>query len=112
MLHLQSCSDCGVRQHPPRYFCRACTSPRLTWKPVDDGNGTLHTWSIIYRSGEPGWSDLVPYAVGVIQLADGVRLLGYIDGIPLDGLRLDMPVTVRAVPQDGAALLVIGAAEG
>jgi uncharacterized OB-fold protein len=109
-LHLQTCSNCLVRRHPPRYFCAACGSSDYTWEPVADNEGTLYSWSVVHRSTERGWADLVPYAVGVIELADSVRLVGYVDGIALDELELDAAVSVRAVSrQDGAALLVITA---
>ena len=105
ILHLQRCTECGLRQHPPRHRCRSCFSERVEWVP-SDGVGTLYSWTVTHFPFDRGWAPALPYWTGVIELPDGIRLVGAMDGE--DWARLDMPVRVVVVVRgDGMPMLSI-----
>jgi uncharacterized OB-fold protein len=97
-LHLQHCAACDRYQHPPRYRCPACGSEdALEWVPVS-GDGRIHTWTVTHRPVDPGWADEVPYATVVVELDEGVRLVGAWEHAEPADLTLDLPVQLRIEP--------------
>jgi uncharacterized protein len=72
-LSIQRCADCGVHQFYPRLVCHACLSDRLDWVPAS-GHGTIYSFTVVERA--PGaFRDLVPYAVALVDLDEGVRMM-------------------------------------
>jgi uncharacterized OB-fold protein len=92
-LHVQRCASCGTWRHPPRFLCAACGSPDWRWEPVS-GRGRVFSWTVTHQALDPAFADAVPYAVLVVELDEGVRLVGNLVGAPPDVLRLDLPVVV------------------
>ena len=97
-LHLQHCRACDRFQHPPRYRCPSCgTGDTLEWVP-SSGDGLLHSWTVTHRPVDPGWADHLPYATVVVELDEGVRLVGAWEGAEVTDLALDLPVQLRIEP--------------
>ena len=91
-LRLQRCAQCRSWRHPPRYRCAACGSPEISWD-LASGRGRVFTWTITHRPVDPAFEP--PYAVVVVELEEGPRLVGNLAGIELSELRLDLPVVVE-----------------
>ncbi|MEU2613161.1 OB-fold domain-containing protein [Micromonospora sp. NPDC007271] len=88
-LLLQQCERCGAPQHYPRAVCRCCWSEDLRWIP-STGRGTVWTFTVVHRPGNPAWAPRVPYAVLIVELDEGPRLVaGY------TGLLEDLSVGLR-----------------
>ncbi|HET9729655.1 MAG TPA: OB-fold domain-containing protein [Acidimicrobiia bacterium] len=98
-LRLQRCSGCGTWRHPPRFRCAVCVSDEFTWERVS-GRGKVFTWTVTHRAVDPAFEP--PYAVVIVELAEGPRVVGNLRGIPLDGLALDLPVSVEVEPVSDA----------
>lgn len=80
------CADCGRSAFPAARVCRDCLSANQKPKVLTD-HGTLYSYSTVHvASGRD-----VPYSVGYVDLADGVRILGPLD-IPEDEIACDLPV--------------------
>lgn len=90
-LRVQECSGCQARRWPPREGCAKCGSLGYAWVAVE-ATGSLYTWTVVWTSPLAGFADHTPYAVGVIELADDVRMIGYLDADPSD-LAIDVAVT-------------------
>jgi len=91
-LRLQRCAACDAHYFPPRPFCPTCLSSDVTWEAVS-GRGRLHTYVINHRAA-PGFEP--PYAIAVVELAEGPRMMSNIVGVantPED-LVLDMDLEV------------------
>jgi Predicted nucleic-acid-binding protein containing a Zn-ribbon len=58
------------------------------------GKGAITSFTVI-RVAPRGRGDEAPYAVAVVQLDEGVSLLGRIVDIPFDTLRSGLPVRFR-----------------
>ena len=76
-LALLSCADCGWLGPGPREFCHRCLGERLRQVRVS-GCGRLLSWTVIRRP-PTAFADRGPYAVAVIEVAEGARLIGRLD---------------------------------
>ena len=85
VLHLQRCSGCGRFRHPPRYYCAGCGSPDVEWVP-SPGRGRLVSWTVTHFPFDRGWAEELPYATVVVELDEGVRVIGAVEGVAVDAL--------------------------
>ncbi len=92
-LRFQRCRDCSTWRHMPRESCAQCGSFNWTWER-SSGRGRIFTWTVVHRALHPGFTDDVPYAVVVVELEEGVRLVSNLVDFAPEGLRLDLPVEV------------------
>ena len=91
-LRLQRCDACGKTYFPPRPFCPTCGSRRVS---VIKASGRAALWSyVIHHRQVPGFTP--PYAIAVVQLAEGPRMMTNIVECPQtpEALQLDMPLEV------------------
>jgi uncharacterized OB-fold protein len=92
-LVVQRCVGCGALRFPARSICSACLSREATWVPVS-GHGTIFSFAIMHQAVHPGFAAETPYAVVVIQLDDGPRLLSNLLDCPTAGVRIGQAVEV------------------
>ena len=64
----------------------------LEWREVS-GKGTLYSFTDIHVA-PPGFEDLAPYMIGVIELDEGVRMMTPLLGITMDDAQLGMRMKV------------------
>jgi uncharacterized OB-fold protein len=99
-LIVQQCSACQRLIMYPKHRCPFCQSAELGWTPVS-GEGVLHSIAV-HRVGVPsGFEGDVPYAVGVVKLAEGVQLLARLTPDPdgeWSGYACDGPVRFQPTP--------------
>jgi len=98
-LVVQRCAGCGELAVPPRAFCSACHGrewARLTL----GGEGEVTSYTVIRVPPGP-LAGQAPYAIVVVRFPEGVALLGRTTGIPLEALRVGLPV--RFAPPPSAA---------
>jgi uncharacterized OB-fold protein len=93
-LRLQRCDGCGVWRHPPRVLCGRCGSEAWAWTATS-GRGVVYTWTITHQALFPPFAEDVPYAVVVVELDEGPRIVTAVRGIASDALRMGLPVEVR-----------------
>lgn len=93
-LRIQRCLDCGKPYFYPRPVCPGCGSTNVEWFTAS-GDATLYSYVINYRPA-PGFEDDAPYAIAVVQLAEGPRMMTNLVGVPNtpEELVLDMPLRV------------------
>lgn len=77
-LRLRFCLDCQQFFFYPRLFCPRCLSDNLEWRTVS-GKGTLLTYVLSARPA-PGFEEELPYAIAIVQLAEGSHLMTNIVG--------------------------------
>ena len=107
-LRLQRCTDCGQAYFYPRPVCPACGSRNVEWFTAS-GRATLYSYVINHRPA-PGFEDEAPYAIAVVELEEGPRMMTNITGLPAtpEALELDMPLQVRFEPRGDVSLPVFG----
>jgi uncharacterized OB-fold protein len=105
-LRLQRCLDCGKPYFYPRPACPACGSPNVEWFTAS-GDATLYSYVISHRPAR-GFEDDVPYAIAVVELAEGPRMMTSLAGVPAtpEDLVLDMPLRVAFEPRGDMTLPV------
>jgi uncharacterized OB-fold protein len=105
-LRLQRCLDCDRAYFYPRPACPECGSARVEWFTAS-GAATLYSYVISHRPA-PGFEDEVPYAIAVVELAEGPRMMTSLAGLPStpEDLVLDMPLRV-AFTQRGEVSLPV-----
>jgi uncharacterized OB-fold protein len=95
------CKGCGTHYFPKSL---SCCNPDCTHKEVAQvllsGRGRLHSYTVqgyrpppLFRM-EP-WS---PYAIGLVELPEGLRVLGMLTGSALNEIVIDMPVELTVEP--------------
>jgi len=91
-LRLQSCSACDNTYFPPRPFCPKCGSKDVSIIK-SSGKGTLYSY-VINHLPTPGFTP--PFAIAVVELDEGPRLMTNIVGCEqtTEALQLDMPLEV------------------
>jgi uncharacterized OB-fold protein len=101
-LRLQRCERCGKVRHYPQLLCPDCYSDRVEWIAAS-GLGTVHSWTVAHHAFHPAFRGELPYTLAVVDLPEGPRALGRLEGAP----RLGLPVRIT-FPQvvDGIALPV------
>jgi len=92
-LVFQRCRDCGEWRHLPRHLCASCGSAAWDWS-ASGGRGRLFSWTITHQAPFPPFAGATPYAVVVVEMDEGVRLVSGLRGLPLGKLSLDLPVVV------------------
>jgi len=90
-LLLQHCGPCRHVQYYQQATCRACGSDELEHRPAT-GRGKVHSFSVVHRAPGPAFKSDVPYAVLLVELAEGPRMIStLVGGDPAD-VTFDMDV--------------------
>lgn len=90
-LFLQRCGTCGAFRFPPAPVCPECTALGGEWTKLN-GRGKIFSFVVFHRAFHKSFEKDVPYAVALVELAEGPRLVSNIVGVAPDQIRCDMPV--------------------
>ncbi len=92
-LLLQRCKACEESYFPPRPFCPHCASRDVEIYKAS-GKATLYSYVINHRPRPDMGTQ--PYAIAVVALDEGPRMMTNITGCPQtpEALVLDMPLKV------------------
>ena len=103
-LTAPQCTVCGTFVLPPQPFCFECQSQAFAWVDLP-GTGTVYTYTVVRHPTHFAFTDRIPYAIALVELAEGPWLITGITGCPPDEVRAGMPVRAvfRAVA-DGVTL--------
>ncbi|GGX92907.1 bifunctional MaoC family dehydratase N-terminal/OB-fold nucleic acid binding domain-containing protein [Streptomyces hiroshimensis] len=96
-LLIQRCAACGALRFPWLPGCGRCGSPE--WGTVEaSGSGTVYSYVVMHHPPFPAFDP--PYAVALVELAEGVRMISSITGVPHDGVRIGMSVELEFIRVD------------
>ncbi|MCJ7588006.1 MAG: Zn-ribbon domain-containing OB-fold protein [Candidatus Aminicenantes bacterium] len=100
------CKACGFICFPPRLVCPRCGAREFETTKLA-GTGTVLTYTII-RVAPEGFEDQVPYAVGIAELEDGVKLTAQIVDCDFASLKIGLKVRLefRKLSEDGEAGII------
>ncbi|OEJ32884.1 bifunctional MaoC family dehydratase N-terminal/OB-fold nucleic acid binding domain-containing protein [Streptomyces subrutilus] len=118
-LLIQRCTACAALRFPWLPGCNACASP--DWDTVEAcGAGTVFSYVVMHHPPFPAFTahehsaaEGAPYAVALVELAEGVRMVSNITGVPYDKVRIGLPVHLEFLRvDDGLELPVFRGSEG
>ena len=94
-LRIQRCGGCGALRHPPGPMCPECKQ-RGSADPgyvVAAGTGTVFSYVVHHHPPVPG--KRLPLVIALVELDEGVRVLGEMVGISPDQVSIGMPVRIE-----------------
>jgi len=97
---IQRSRESGRHIFYPRVAEPETGSLDLEWVEAS-GRGTIYSVTIIRK--RPPESD---YNVVLVDLFEGPRMMSRVDGLPLDAIRIGMPVTARVIQENGVAKVI------
>ena len=97
------CTKCGKVSFPPRLICPKCGCQKFRTINLKDA-GKILTYTVI-RVGPDKFSKETPYAIGIVEVSDGVRLTTQIVDTDVDKLKIGQKVKLvfRKIQDDGKA---------
>ncbi len=95
------CAECKTLFVPPRGVCAKCYSSAMEWEEVE-GEGRLAAFTCIAIGpsfmAEEGYDRKNPYCTGVVELAEGTRVVARIEGVDARdpaSVSVGMPVNAK-----------------
>jgi len=100
-LEAGKCKNCRKVSFPPRLICPKCKSKEFEKVNLSD-KGTIKTFTII-RVASDIFSLQTPFAVGIVELKDGVKLTAQIADVNFDDLKIGQKVKLvfRKIQDEG-----------
>ncbi|MCZ6889391.1 MAG: OB-fold domain-containing protein [Gammaproteobacteria bacterium] len=83
-LHLQSCTECGLKRYPPNTACPWCANEGAEWLPVE-GKGTVHSYGEVHHAIQPAFRQFTPYLILLVELDEQKGQPTEHDGIRFNG---------------------------
>jgi uncharacterized OB-fold protein len=90
-LRIQRCARCGALRHPPGPMCPACGDEKPGYI-VAAGTGEVYSYVVHHHPPVPG--KRLPMVVALVELSEGVRMVGEMPGVRPDQVRIGLPVRV------------------
>lgn len=101
---IQRCSECGSFRWPPGPMCFNCQSTEADWVAAS-GHGHVYSWVVVTYPVHTVLNDQVPYVVALVELEEGIRVIGNVTGCEVTAIRADMKVQLYfATRHDGLRL--------
>lgn len=108
-LEASKCKKCGKINFPPRLVCPVCGHREFEQVTLAD-QGILKTYTVIHVAPS-GFEDEVPYAIGIVELKDGVSTMMQIVDVDEKDIKIGMPIQIefRKVQKEGhSGILMYG----
>ncbi len=97
-LVLLKCVDCGHYRHPlyggESFMCPNCNSTQKPLWVKSSGRGKLLTWTIVHQVFHPSFEEESPYAIAVVLLDEGARMIANLRGAKPEEIKGDMAVEI------------------
>ncbi|MFI9384928.1 bifunctional MaoC family dehydratase N-terminal/OB-fold nucleic acid binding domain-containing protein [Kutzneria sp. NPDC052558] len=94
-LRIQQCAACGALRHPPGPMCPRCNALDPTYT-VSSGLGEVYSYVVHHHPQVPG--KRTPFVIALVELEEGVRMLGELLDVDPEQVKVGLPVRVRFVP--------------
>lgn len=100
-LEAGKCIQCNSIHFPPRLICPKCQGRSFETVKLS-GRGKLKTYTII-RVSPMGFEDLVPYGIGIVELEEGILIMGQITDCDPETLKIGDPLITqfRRINEEG-----------
>lgn len=93
------CKSCGAVTFPPQADCPKCMGREVEW--VDVGpEASLVTYTHVMIT-PASFVDSDPYIIGIGEFPVGVKVLAWLEGVPLEKASVGMRLRLEARSRDG-----------
>jgi len=89
-FEIQKCNACAQHVFYPRVVCPHCGAGDLGWVAAS-GRGTVYSSTVVRRKPADGGD----YNVCLVDLAEGVRMMSRVVGLPPEAVKIGMAVKAR-----------------
>lgn len=103
VVRYQRCAHCGAVQLVPRALCAACQSNALAWRDAS-GFGHVLSHTTVHRAPTPAFRDEAPYAIALVDMEEGFRLMVNVAGGAAAPIGIGSRVRIGFRTIDGVAL--------
>lgn len=90
-LRFQRCDDCAAPRFPWLPGCNRCGSDAWTAEAAA-GTGTVYSHVVVHHPLPAAFRAGGPYAVALVELTEGVRVVSNVLGVPAAEVRIGLPV--------------------
>lgn len=106
-LEAGKCKKCGSIHFPARLICPDCGSKEFETIKLS-GKGELVTYTVT-RVAPFGFGDLAPYAVGIVKLDEGIRVMGQITDCDPEELKIGdrLATQFRRINEEGKTGMIM-----
>jgi uncharacterized OB-fold protein/acyl dehydratase len=102
-LRVQRCGECGALRHPPGPACLTCGATEKQEYQVAAGTGTVYSYVVHRHPPVPGKK--LPIVIALVELTEGVRMLGELHGVGPEDVQIGLPVRVAYTRVDDELVL-------
>ncbi len=92
-LLIQECKACGAKIFYPRKACPECWSAELGWSEAC-GRGKVYTFTVTLTGVEEKFAGDLPYVLAMIDLDEGIRMMGNVVECDPGDVEIGMEVEV------------------
>ena len=93
-LRVRKCERCGTKFRFAYYLCPNCWSDQLGWEAVS-GRGAVSHVTVIHQAPYAAFEEGAPYALVLVDLEEGVRMMSNVVECPVEEVRIGAPVRVK-----------------
>ena len=92
-LEANRCPQCDLKFFPPRLICPECRSRDLEKAKLAE-TGKIFTYTVIHTPPQQ-FVDQAPYAIGIVELDDGVKITAQVVDMDFDDLKVGQRVRIE-----------------
>jgi uncharacterized OB-fold protein len=96
-LRIQHCPVCGTLRHPPGPMCPSCGGDKPDYV-LAAGRGEVFSYVVHHHPKVPGKT--LPFVVALVQLEEGVRMVGELIDVDPATVSVGMPVEIALTKID------------
>ena len=98
-LRIRACNSCDARFRFAHAWCPVCWSQDLDFQ-VASGRGRIETFTVVHQAPYPSFEDRIPYVIALVELEEGVRMMGNIVDCEPGEVTIGMAVAVTFEERD------------
>ncbi len=103
-LEFQRCGACGSLRWPPAPLCPECLAPGGEWTRVGP-LGKVWSFAVYEHCFHPAFAGDIPYAVALVELDAGPRMIAGVDGVTPEQVEVGMRVEASYEDAGGVTLV-------
>jgi len=96
------CKSCGTFFYPPISVCHHCYQEETLETVPLSRRGKLYTYTTV-QMAPPGFR--APYHIGYVDLAEGVRVFGHMEGELSVGMEMELSLGIIKKNQEGVPVI-------